>query len=94
MRVIFSPASPGADLLRQVGTCRACKQRNIAWIVRGHVVTMALLACEYCRSGEVTTKKQRAADVGIEWRQGSDACHGKVVGKNLPEKVRPGDLVM
>jgi len=94
VRVVFSPASPGADLIRQVGTCRACKQQNIAWIVRGHVVTMALLACEYCRSGEVITKKQRAADVGIEWHPGSDAWRGMVVGKNLSEKIRPGDLVM
>jgi hypothetical protein len=97
VRVVYSPAPSdyGADLIRLVGICRACGEKNIVWLVRDHVITMATLACEFCgrREGDNKKKKSVGSTVGIAWLPGMNCFHGRVVGKNYPELAREGDLV-
>lgn len=95
MRIVFSPAAGdrGAELIRQVGTCRACKKKNIVWLVRGHIITLSTLTCEYCGAQDVAKKKQKASDTGIQWRPETDCWVGRVMGKNYPEMAKKGDLV-
>lgn len=94
MRTVFSPAigDRGEDLLRIVGDCRKCGKRNIVWIVRGHVITMSTIPCEHCGSYE--NEKKNRPDQGIRWRPGTSCWSGRVMGKNLPELARDGDLVI
>jgi hypothetical protein len=97
VRVVYSPAAGdrGADLVRVVGACRACREPNVVWLVRGHVVTLSLLPCEHCGSTDVVNKKkrQRAGDIGIAWSPGTDCWNARVMGKNYPERAQAKDLV-
>ena len=94
MRVIYSPAAGdrGMELVRQVGQCRACKKQNVVWICKGHVITRAMLACEYCGSFE-NQKKKPSAVTGVQWIS-SSVWSGRVMAKNYPEKAQAGDLVV
>jgi hypothetical protein len=94
MRVVYSPAAVdrGVALVRVVGACRACKKQNVVWLVKGHIITMATLSCEFCGSHD-GEKKKKTSEAGIEWYPGTSCWDGRIMGANYPEMAKAGDLV-